>query len=310
MTTPLRTDYANGTVSLDTHVAAHNDANGRINSLVSGGSVSVVASLPAAADLVVGRLYFQESDSYVYLALNDATIGKFAVKVAGPLAVPGLYSRTVKADGPVAYWPLNDPAGSTTVKDEGPNALTGGVHATPKFGEPKLFPTGSTSVFLAGDNSHITVPHATALEALRGSYSIEGWWKVVDYGTNYRAFVTKQTSNGSNPLDMWQQNGALHHFLSGSVYTGPTLAAAKAFHLVVTRDQANGELRFYVDGAQTHLVAAKTGLLTDDLKPLRIGARDDLVTKMHGHVSDVAIYNKVLTASQIKSHYDAAKVSG
>lgn len=315
MTTPaLRTDLTGDTPSADLHHRLHNDANAeiirahsRLDTLAGAGRVEMVATLPAITAADVGRMVYVADTRSVYLAIDDAGSPAWGLMAKLP-NTQGAYSREVLKDAPVAYWKLNDPVGSTTVVDSGPNALTGTVVSAPVFGSAALYPTGLPSLYFDGVDDLITVPHHVAL-SLTGNFTIEGWWRFTDYA-NYRALIDKNsspTSGGASPFNLYANNngnGNQDLWLNGTVVQNNSAVSANvAHHIVITRS-TTGTVTWYLDGVQ-RTFSGPTGTLTDAGQPLRIGMRADNSPKMKGNVSDVALYNKVLTSTQVAAHYAA-----
>src|SRR5207245_10183119 len=84
-------------------------------------------------------------------------------------------------------------------------------------------------------------------------------------------------------------------------------------HLVGVCDQANGQLKLYVDGslAASGTIGTNAGIETQPLA-MTIGARQqsgatEFNQQWIGHVDDVAIYNTALSAAQALAHFNAAQ---
>ena len=222
--------------------------------------------------------------------------------------VYGGYHLVVLADSPVAYWQLNDTAGS--VLDSGPNALHGAIQGTVGRTGTPLRKMGGSFVFTRA--GRVTVPHNALLNIGAGAaWSVEYWvragacpvWasivsKLTDPTSGSCEYRNTRHDN-ANIFGDWEYTGGPNNY-------GILVAAAASdtnYHVVYVRDTDTA--RLYMNGI---LVASKAvgGYATRlGTRPLEIGGNADWPESYDfgGQISDVALYNYALSAAQVTSHY-------
>lgn len=260
---------------------------------------------------------------------------------ARPVNVPlSGYGAVVAADHPVAFWQLNDPAGSSTAIDAVGSfdgtytfAVNAGVTDTNSilFGEPGGVPGDTnTAVGLAspvpGIGGTIQVPWAPELNP-DIPWSIEAWVQPASLGVNgndYRVVLSSEYNLYPNPYNGWymyQQPNNTFAFVpepGNQFIVAGSITAGNWYHLVVTDDGTN--FNFYINGvlavAPLPLTAAGfipngdginpdgSAAITSGLGNFVIGQRtDQAFNTFQGSVEDTAIYNYALTPRQIMTHY-------
>ena len=257
------------------------------------------------------------------------------------------YTASVLASGPVAFWPLSQPAGSALAYDRAGGAdLTMGAHGTFGVAGPHA---GSSAVSFQGDPSTqwSIVPPATLVPPVYSTstsgaastatplstYSLEAWVK------------TTSTTGGMivgdglwQTGDSWVDDRVLYFDAAGDLHfgaynNGPTDAGL---------DQAIGSPTAYNDGSWHYVVgtlgAAGAALYVDGVQVAsdptmvdtsvfyghwRIGgdAIDGLPLAgvpgwpsapanpyLAGSIADVAVYPTALSAATVLSHYNGGAV--
>ena len=264
-------------------------------------------------------------------SLGSATNAAVAVTV---LAAPtNAYPATVMADGPVAYWRLDETIGATTANDyvggyNGAYSLTAlgqpgynpSVDADtaagfgPAFGEPV------TNSFVGNVPFNFANNLATNGNA---EFTVEAWVNGTALQTTDAGILTVGWGGGGEQVNL--DTGAAGHSIRFFVrnVAGTQGAAASTFmptngnwhQLVGVCDQSNGIVVLYVDGVSNSSGAfpANTGLL-NARTPLSIGSREAgnvpgvYNNQFSGAIDEVAVYNKVLTPAQVLSHFEAAAI--
>ena len=141
---------SNGPPSGDYAVVFTDGTNFEI-AYVTGGQGTTTLTLQRAAELIGGT----------QTALSSVASGTqfYAVRTAALDAIPS-FDETVLSRlslAPVAYWKLNEPAGSTTAADSSGNGYTLTVNGTVTFGEPSVVPTDSeTSAQSDGSTGYLS----------------------------------------------------------------------------------------------------------------------------------------------------------
>lgn len=219
---------------------------------------------------------------------------------------PG-YEQQVLLDGAVALWPLGESSGATQVSDLATETEDATPGAGIAFGQPGPLGTfpGRTTADFPG-NASITIPNGL-LNAF--PLTLEAWIKTPGTGVS-DVWQWILSSNPASGNSVWwgTTGGALDYTVSvgHDNHAGDQGLTDNAWHHVVTTIDASGNLTHYVDGAEVGtfagVVAPATGTSAD------IGQRGAGVEYWHGNLAEVAIYHSVLTAQQVKAHYDLATV--
>lgn len=232
------------------------------------------------------------------------------------------YRNEILKDKPVGYWRLGEASG-TTAADELRNH--DGVYAGGGFtygNNGLLFGDFDTSVLFDG-SSYINLGSPTALQL--STLTCEAWLNVTNL-TAARIIYSNYVSPDINPYNgfsvelttsglvrVWCNDGT--HVGDGSeeLFSTSTITPGQDYHIVVTRDEATGSAAIYING-----VLDTTGTLNNT--PLYTNAVALIGAIVYGAVSklflgsmdEIAIYDSVLTPSQIRRHYlvGASALSG
>jgi hypothetical protein len=208
----------------------------------------------------------------------------------------GQYETTVIATPPVAYYQLADGFGATSAVDTmgGAAAVTSGG-ASVAFGQPGLVKSdATTSAFIqAGSNLRL------ASGVVSGTHvSVTGW---ID--TSYSSTVHNIVwLTGAVQLILGTNSGAgqASGTIGGvSVFGGPNVCDGQIHFLALTYDGKT--IRVYVDGALVAFKAA-TASVTATTALLAVETTGNQ-NSLYAHI---AIYNVVLTQSQIVNQYAIA----
>ncbi len=221
-----------------------------------------------------------------------------AVDTGAPLSP---YAAAVTADKPVAWWRMDDPAGSTIAADQlglHPGAVAGGDVT---FGVDGAV---GTAMLLTGD-AYLDVGDFFDLVEGQG-YTLEAWVKS-DW-TNFQNVFEKRDSNNQGYVLYLRDGSRLQYetFYSGqsagfaSEDPDPSLLA-DFVHVVVTGDGA-GDVEMYINGIQT---ASDNVFPSDAGVPSAIDHDLFLAEGIAGEVDEVALYDHALTAVRVGAHYTA-----
>lgn len=221
------------------------------------------------------------------------------------VSVPETYFSLVRREPfIVAYWRLNDPAGSTEAVDYGARYDLIGVYSSVNVAGPPLIQvdTGSASSVLK--TAKMSVADISQLR-LTGDMSIEAW--VAPYTSAESVNIASKLNSGASvagPFALQLASGA-PVFSRGNGTTSVSVTASTAIpvsipsHIVAT--SFRGMLSLYVDGAlvNTALLGALT--VSDQGQPLIIGQ----TSTQNGVdlISEVAVYSGALSARRIARHF-------
>jgi hypothetical protein len=213
------------------------------------------------------------------------------------------YAAEVLADGPVAYWRLDD-TDPTSLYDRGPNGYHGHYEGAVELGEPEIFPGAQgRSVRFGGGSGDLAVVGGDVLDfAGTVPLSIELWVRPGDIAGS---LVSKATYDGTDYqgwlLVLRQENTP--DFMLSETVGAPSQVSNEAFtHVVGTYDGTTG--RVYQDG--TEIVARSlVSVLPDTTEPIRIGSHPSWGS-FDGWIDEIALYDKALPPDRVKAHYQAA----
>ncbi len=270
---------------------------------------------------VLGNLQSGNSGNYSVTLINAygaATSSIVSLTVVASPSYP--YGQAVMADHPLAYWKLDETAG-TVAHDYigGKNGLYNKV----LLGQPgdNLVDAHKAARFglLAANTSlatNIPIDFATTGNA---AFSVEAW--VNGSGQNNdNGLMTKGTGGGGEQFNLdCGANDPAHDFrffvrdAGGGAHlaSGTVAANGRWHHLVGVCDEANGVVVLYVDGVSnaSGSIKAGSGLLSSS-NPMSIGARQSGTTtydlQFAGSLEDVAVYNYPLSAVRVRAHFNAA----
>jgi hypothetical protein len=212
------------------------------------------------------------------------------------------YDSVILADGPVAFWPLNETVGATA------NDLTGHGHhgiisAGCSLGQPGIG-DGETSIGFDGAAGHVGVGAAASLQPNVGPWSAECWFKTRATGSQTGAVLSMgggyQPHAGTGMLAVLSGGSGIDAARQAS----PVLTDGAWHYGAVTWLGSTSPTTFYIDGAfRTATIASLAGQpIVTPSAPLLIGASP----LFSGQIAKPAVYGKALTASQVAQHYHAA----
>lgn len=228
------------------------------------------------------------------------------------------YAATVIADGPLGYWKLDETSG-TVAADSSGNSRNGTIGSSVvKNSGVALRRGGNSMTFAAAANNAINIPDSAAIRlSSTTTFSLEAWIKHTGTGgAGLQGILTKwnNESNGWIDYGLYLNPGTTvgavgryttsgsNSFTVGSANT----SLSTIYHLVYVRNGSTNII--YLNGAQSATnTTGSTSTYGGLTAPLYIGS-DPAFPGSYGYagqISDVAIYNKVLTASQVLAHYNA-----
>lgn len=240
---------------------------------------------------------------------------RIALTVAAvALATPTLnihaatYQQTVIADGPIRYYPLDDPAGSSSVQDLSTNAVAGIISGGITLAQPTIVSNLNLAIHVDGNSGSFI---DLGMLYPGPSFTVEAWSSIdPDCSSDYHAMV----GNWDGCFEFSIAGGYGGHWVVrtspdnvlGELNTSP-LGLGQWNHLVGTYD-ANFVMSYYVNGVLVNQATQPGPLLDGSQYSCFIGAtRDgfDGSCQWKGFISQVAIYDYALTPTQVQNHYSA-----
>ena len=160
-----------------------------------------------------------------------------------------------------------------------------------------------------GIDDYIQIAHSASLNITAPGLTLMGWVNRSNAGT-YVMLIAKRLTN-SIPFQLfWGSSGdPSPHQIAFSMNTqtaflkGTTQNLSGWHHIAGTYDGAN--MRIYLDGTQD-ASQAQTGNINSDTVVVSIG-RDNAGTFSDHDYSNIRIYNRALTASEIKDIYTSER---
>jgi hypothetical protein len=225
----------------------------------------------------------------------------------------GGYASVVLADGPVAYWRLEEPVGATTVKNEVSSLHTAVASSGTTLGQPGLVKGSSGAARL--DGGYLDVLGAEALRFAGGApFTLEAWIKPSNAGVsagNARFIcVGSALDDTNNGYYMYHVGGALQADrraggMNVGAYAANAVVGEAVLHVVVTHD--GSVIEIHVNGAS--VAKSSPSNLSISVVPtgLRWGGRpsEDVTNLFVGTIDELAIYDSALSKVRIQAHYAA-----
>lgn len=236
-------------------------------------------------------------------------------RVLSPDEVNQLYrlnSPTSVDTGLKGYWSFNAPdMVSTTAYDRSGAGNTGTLTNGPAITEGRL----GQALSFDGSNDYVSVAHDSALNAY--PLTVSAWFKTSTTG-GIRGIVNKFLSSSNNGWNIFFDNSdnlCAWYFKDASNYVyaggGCTLNVTglkdNQWHLVTfVVDSSGGTL--YVDGVSraTRSWTGTAGAVSTS-QEMRIGHYPSSSDYFNGKIDEVRIYNRALTAAEIKGLYDVGE---
>ncbi|MDD5696403.1 MAG: LamG domain-containing protein [Candidatus Pacebacteria bacterium] len=329
-----RNFYSIATIPLNTftHVVATYSADTRTQKIYLNGLLSREQTLAGLNSYTIGT---NASDARIGIY----TTGEGAFK--GAIDEVRIYSRALGADevkqhydqtkrnfvlnasnpntwttGLVGYWNFDGPNTTSTdgTRDASGNnnwgALANGVKPIPGI--------SGQALYFDGSNDKVTVADADNLDFGTGDFSVECWFKAQN-NTLTKTLVEKSNSQSLtdvNNMGWWlyvEAAGDIRFYIKDAAnnYARPITAPIyedDIWHHVVAKRESN-LLSIWVDGISkaTANSANVTGTLNNTFA-VGIGQSvTESIRVMLGNIDEVRLYNRALSADEIKQHYDQTK---
>lgn len=230
-------------------------------------------------------------------------------------------SDQILAANPIAYWQLNETAGATAVNLGSLGAAVNGSYQnTPTLDAGGIYGDDDSSVDFNGTNESVSIPnHAQINAANHAQRSVEVTFNA-DVTTGRQ--VIYEEGGATNAFSIYIFNGSLYVTGRDQGAWGPAnisapVVAGQTYHAAFTFDFPGGVFRGYLNGVEigntavnaifpSHTAAIGIGRMNND-SWFHDGAQTGNGFYFNGKISDVAIYNSVLSAPEIADHYASVK---
>lgn len=227
-------------------------------------------------------------------------------KGVGTATIPPGYYDEVMADGPLLYWNLDEPVGTTgtnSVIDSSGNARHGTNALAPVFGQAALIGAGSAVLF---DGSSRVTTSTSAFQV--AEFTAEAWFKtttasddrIIGYGSTF------STHQWSLSVSVTGKPEVLKYHPAFTKITGTTTVTdGLPHHIVYVQTATTAYL--YIDGtleASTAVSQAMPG--GGGAEEFFAGSRTGGAgSGLPGTEDEVAVYGSALSAARIAAHYAA-----
>ena len=248
------------------------------------------------------------------------------VLAARGAAVAATYTGAVQADGPLAYYRLDETGSVPTTADDATTNNNDGTYQNqlvlgtagprPADGFAGFSATNTAPAFNKQGNDYITMPSGF-LPTGSAKRTIEGWFYSTDDTHNHdQTFFNYGPNTSGRRISIAADNGRVTVAVSGHNWGKTGLAMNPGWHHVAVvlpdGESLSNKFKLYVDGAQlTGLgtVAGSTKTINTTDSARRIGRSSGSET-YSGQIDEVAVYGTDLSAGQIRDHYLTALVGG
>jgi Concanavalin A-like lectin/glucanases superfamily len=231
----------------------------------------------------------------------------------GAVTLAQAYANAVMADNPIAYWRLDEPAGSRTALDSTGNGYNAVFESQLMVGVPGLLDGGLAVLVpdISMSDIHLVGPVDLANIGTGGAhFSLEAWIRPNSTMGGTRGIFDDHVSlaggvnwaiNASGFLTLRFNENA---FGESFVATGVELSPGTAYHIVATFD---GTVRQYVNAVSAGFTVP-TLAITSNVPPVILGSTGGpglSSNAFDGVIDDFAIYATALMPARITAHYVA-----
>ena len=193
----------------------------------------------------------------------------------------------------------NNPTTAPDIAGTNPGTLNGGVNYV--LGE-----VGNAFTFNGDRGSYVNVPDAPSLNSTIGTWD---FWMKSTQTNSFVGLVGKHDAASSlNGITMQMDQGHARVEVKGPgptlLLTGTTTLNDGQWHHMALTFQSNGQVVLYIDG---HMEASGTApVFSFNATPLRFGTMlDTFWTPYNGLLDEVQIFNRVLSATEVRSIFSA-----
>jgi hypothetical protein len=298
-------------------------------------SVGAGGSAPLTYYWLLGSTVVQAGPSSTYTAVASlANGGNYSVIVSnltgmnatsGPVTVtvnpvPAGYPSAVIGSGPIAYWRLGEPIGSTVAHDG--IAGNDGTYYLTTLGVPGYSPTDpDTAASFSGVNSYVGNISGTAINFTgHASFTLEAWVNAPAGLSDESSIIAKGISTGGGATTRTEQfsldvaAGVYRFFTThnNTVYAASATDGPNGTwqHVVGVYDDVGANMYIYVNGVQEFQNPTPAVGLNNTTSAVSIGSKrsgndptyDDT---FNGAIDEVAVYSKALDAATVAAHYSS-----
>ena len=232
-------------------------------------------------------------------------------------------SSQILADNPDAYFALGDTAGAAINQGAGGAGINGAYQGGVTRGAPGLYENGGlTSTDFNGTTGRILIPDSPLINL--GVQPVRTVELVFNADTVAGRQILYEEGGNTNSLNMYIDNGTLYFHSRDAgdfqVSVNTPVVAGETYHAALVFDSVAGTLRGYLNGAEVGVDPGVTRSLSSHNGNIGIGSLQDSsfmhdgsspsnTFRFDGRISDVAIYNEVLSAGDMANRFRSMSFS-
>lgn len=230
----------------------------------------------------------------------------------------------ILADDPDTYWVLNDPSSGTAENlGTGGAAIDGTYRNTPGSATDLMFLTGDLPTEFDGLNQNVDIPDSLLINSAdTPARTVEMMFESDD--PNGDRQVIYEEGGSVNALAVYVEDGRLYFNGTDTGDWGPVdisveIEEGETYHAAFVFDGANQEFRAYLNGELVGSADTGKSIFPAHGNDVGIGAMnqnsyyhdgpaagDDFYFK--GRISDVALYNRVISEDDLLARYNATRL--
>ena len=235
-------------------------------------------------------------------------------------ASPESLNAQILSSNPVGYWRLNETSGINAVNlGSGGAAIRGRYQNGVALGQTPLYSNGGeVSAGFDGVNDRVRIPNSSLINTTaHGERTIELVFNADNLSGRQ---VLYEEGGGTNALAIYIEDGRVYVNGRDAGDWGPftinrPISAGQTYHVALVLDEPNGELRGYLDGelmgtgTVTRTLSSHSGGIgigrMNGASHFHDGAQGGNGLAFQGRIGEVALYNDVLSESELSSHANA-----
>lgn len=210
--------------------------------------------------------------------------------------------------GLIGYWPFDEGSGTTAYDGSGYSS-NGTIVGGPTWQSGSSCKSGSCLVF-NGSTQSVDIGDVTSLR-VTGSQTIALWLSPSDFSARKNPYAKAYGGEGTITIET---NGTVNYYYGTcggncTPYQGfgmtSALQANTWTHLAIVRDLSAMKLYWYKNGVKTNEVTASYSSATASTLYALIAR--GYVYNFSGVLDDVRVYNRALSADEVRTMYNATK---
>ncbi len=225
-----------------------------------------------------------------------------ALCLLAALVLAGTAAGEVSRNGLVAEWHFDGDA-----KDSSGNGNDGTIYGA-SFVEGKF----GKALSFDGVDDYVEVPDSASLHIITNAVTVEVWIKI-DKLSIWKSIAEKSVHLNWAYGFFIEEDGDLGFGIGtggtpvGDAHVLTNVKDKLGKWLYIAGTAGNGIITIYVDGKLTKQTTYSGNINTNDI-PFRIGSRDNR-DYFNGIIDEVRIYNRALSADEIKAHYEQGQTA-